>query len=245
MLTGGGDTGKLLFLTQVLWGPDHREAVPRSQGGLPLLRPNQVVGSDRRLKDQRMMISRSCSYGFLLLILSGAVMSPALAADDNAGAVLADCAAPDLPNSAIDSCLERVRVLDETDPSPQLQSLEAQLEQREASPRVARRQPMPLQDPASPPVSEMAPDNRQPTVVESDHYLPPAAAEPDQNLPAATEQPATGMPDRSARDEQQKSVEAGAERPPAGIDDDLPPVADPPDDDSPSDRSSDSADNPQ
>lgn len=50
--------------------------------------------------------------------------------DDTLQSVTADCGRPDLPIDSIDSCLERVRVLSETDPSPQLEALEAQIERR-------------------------------------------------------------------------------------------------------------------
>lgn len=53
------------------------------------------------------------------------------AEDSDASRLVAECSAPDLPQSSIDSCLERVRVREETDPSPELQSLEATLERGE------------------------------------------------------------------------------------------------------------------
>jgi hypothetical protein len=50
--------------------------------------------------------------------------------DSDAAKLVSDCGAEDLPQSSIDSCLERVRVLEETEPSADLQSLEASLERR-------------------------------------------------------------------------------------------------------------------
>src|ERR1700733_7610933 len=41
-----------------------------------------------------------------------------------------DCGAVDLAEALVDSCLERARVLDETNPSPDVEVLEAKLEQR-------------------------------------------------------------------------------------------------------------------
>ena len=41
-----------------------------------------------------------------------------------------DCGAVDLAEASVDSCLERARVLDETNPSPDVEVLEAKLEQR-------------------------------------------------------------------------------------------------------------------
>jgi hypothetical protein len=186
-----------------------------------------------------MMILRSCTCASLALLLSAVAAPPAFAAEDQASAVVADCGAADLPDSQVDTCLERARVLDETDPSPQLQSLEAQLEQRATGKRTASREPRALQSPPSSASSDMTPYQPQPSVVESDRQLPPNAAEPDQTRSAAAEVPATRVPDERYRDERRSSVYTGAEQPPAGINDDQPPVADPPD------HSQDEADDPQ
>ncbi len=210
-------------------GPSGSDPAKSRRGVPPLLCPNQVVTSKGSLKGQNAMILRSCTYVSLLLVLSAITPQTASAAEDNASAVLADCTMPDLPAAAVDSCLERVRVVDETNPSPQLQSLEAQLEQREAGPHTARRQPGPPRAAANPMSSDTTRYDTQPMVVENPHYLPPEAAEPDQNRPAATEESAIAMPDERGGEEEQGSVQTGAERPPAGINDDQPPIADPPD----------------
>ena len=55
----------------------------------------------------------------------------ASADDSEAARLIAECGAEDLPHGSLDSCLERVRILDETEPSAQLQSLEGRLEKRE------------------------------------------------------------------------------------------------------------------
>ena len=55
----------------------------------------------------------------------------ALADDNEIAKLVVECGAEDLPQASLDSCLERVRVLEETDPSAQLQSLEGQLQRRE------------------------------------------------------------------------------------------------------------------
>ncbi|HLY07293.1 MAG TPA: hypothetical protein VKR31_16220 [Rhizomicrobium sp.] len=65
-----------------------------------------------------------------------------------------ECGVPDLPRASLDSCLERVRVLEETDPSPQLQTLEASLEQRESAAPTRTR----AASESSPQVVEVAPD---------------------------------------------------------------------------------------
>jgi hypothetical protein len=52
-------------------------------------------------------------------------------ADDNEAAkVVSECGVQDLPQSSVDSCLERVRVLEETNASADLQNLETTLERR-------------------------------------------------------------------------------------------------------------------
>ena len=59
--------------------------------------------------------------------------------EGEAAKLVSECGAADLPQGSLDSCLERVRVLEETDPSPQLQTLEASLEQRESGRPVRAR----------------------------------------------------------------------------------------------------------
>ena len=71
-----------------------------------------------------------------VLLLLAAMSTPAVAQDSSQDAaatnhILADCGQPKLSGDALDSCLERVRVREETNPSPELQSLEAKLELRE------------------------------------------------------------------------------------------------------------------
>lgn len=60
-----------------------------------------------------------------------ALAVPAAAASatgDSEQSVLADCGHSGLAASAVDSCLERARILDETTPSPQIESLIARIE---------------------------------------------------------------------------------------------------------------------
>jgi hypothetical protein len=61
----------------------------------------------------------------LAIPVSAACCSPK--SPDSEQAILADCDRGDLPDSAVDSCLERARVMQETDPSPKLDSLVATL----------------------------------------------------------------------------------------------------------------------
>jgi hypothetical protein len=115
------------------------------------------------------------------------------AGPDSADAVLADCGGAALPRSAVDSCLERARILDETNPSPQLQSLEAQLsrqaEGRAPAPPAERDGPPPQADHA-------------PTAIGSDTQSeeppPPEAYTPyrgssDSSAPAGVRQDPSGM----------------------------------------------------
>jgi len=186
------------------------------------------------------MTWRSCSCSLFLLFLCVAGAPAAGAADDSAAAVVADCGSADLPDSQLDSCLERVRVLDETDPSAQLQSLEAQLEQRETGHRTASHQPRPLNDAPEAASSDPGSYATQPTIVETERTLPPEAAEPDQDRSAAGEEtPASAAPDERSSDDEGQSIDTGADRPPPGINDDQPPVADPPDSDTQRDQDDD------
>ena len=63
----------------------------------------------------------------------------ASADDGDVAKIISECGVPDLPQASVDSCLERVRVLEETEPSSQLQTLEASLEQRESGRPVRTR----------------------------------------------------------------------------------------------------------
>ena len=84
---------------------------------------------------------------------------PLIANADNSDAatLVSEGGTPDLPQSAVDSCLERVRVLEETEPSAQLQALEASLERREsgrlATARAAAAPAASPRDFAPPPVA--------------------------------------------------------------------------------------------
>lgn len=59
------------------------------------------------------------------IAVPGAALS---ATGDTEQAVVADCGQPGLAGSAVDTCLERARILDETNPSPQIETLIARLE---------------------------------------------------------------------------------------------------------------------
>jgi hypothetical protein len=174
----------------------------------------------------------------LALLLFCAPAPSAFAGDaDDANSIMADCGGADMSASVLDSCLERARVLDETDPSPQLQSLEARLEEREtgqanpASPTQAA--PPPVSDAAS----SYAARGYESVGSQPGEGLQPDAAEPDQESPAAQNARTGGV---AASDDPQPDDNADAHGPSAEPDlDDEPPIADPPDGDSPDGRSAD------
>jgi hypothetical protein len=84
---------------------------------------------------------------FAALLIAGTAY--ASQAPDSAASVLKDCSADNLPPDTVDACLERARVLDESSPTPALQSLEVKLSQMEA-----KRPPRSLSNNAPPPPQE-------------------------------------------------------------------------------------------
>ena len=76
-------------------------------------------------------MKRAVLFSSVACVLAG-MAAPVLAAPavDSADKVLSECGS-NVPPELIDSCLERARVLDEAEPSPALESLEARLEQQE------------------------------------------------------------------------------------------------------------------
>lgn len=102
-----------------------------------------------------------------IVLVLGALTAPAWTQQDTANVVSADCSGP-IPREKLDTCLERVRVIDETDPSAPLKPLEAALEQRARHPEEA--------SVAMP--SGAAPDQGQQPIDASNQ--PPQEAHPDQ-----------------------------------------------------------------
>jgi len=130
----------------------------------------------------------------------------AASADDaDSAKLISECSATDLPRASLDSCLERVRVREETDPSPGLQALEASLEQRESG------RPLPMQATASTPdaprVVEVAPAQIMPAEDgnEQDEAAPrpaePANSPPPQSGAAAEDEPPVADPPDTPTDE--------------------------------------------
>jgi len=114
-------------------------------------------------------MTRAALYSPALLIILAA--SPAFAQQDDMQALMAQCAEP--APDAIDACIERARVLDETNPTPDLQAFIAQLIQREAS--------MPDQGTADRPPQQDSGQAAAPT----DDYVPPPATDTAAPAPAS------------------------------------------------------------
>ena len=76
------------------------------------------------------------------VLLAGLLSLPACGQQDSPEAVAAECSGP-IPREKVDDCLERARVIDETNPSAPLQSLEAQLELRARHHEMAQGGPPP------------------------------------------------------------------------------------------------------
>lgn len=121
--------------------------------------------------------------------------------DGEAAKLIAECSAADLPQTSLDSCLERVRVLEETDSSPPLQTLEATLEQRASgrpvrtrataapAPRTAEAAPTPNE--ISEAESEQAPSFSQPEQ--------PDSSAPRSGVALEDEPPVSDPPDGTDR----------------------------------------------
>lgn len=181
-----------------------------------------------------------------ILVLSGPTSRALAAAHDNDVAqLMSECGAPDLADTAVDSCLERVRVVDETNPSPQLQSLEARLDERKSGihSRTSRTQPPPATgqprnvesaEPAQPGMfdkSIQVPSH--PVMGEVDEAAPP----PDRDLGSPGAGPANVDRGGVASESAPRDVpDFNSGRPESGADvDDEPPIEDPPDQAYPSD----------
>ena len=153
-------------------------------------------------------------YTKLLLVVPLLAFGPLNArADDPETAKLAsECSAPDLPQSGLDSCLERVRVREETEPSAQLQALEATLEQRESG---------------RPTHAETATTSPRAIEVAPEPMAPDGPVAQDQSAPEPNEVPGSPV----AQDQSAAPVvglDSPAERSGAELEDE-PPVADAPD----------------
>jgi hypothetical protein len=180
-----------------------------------------------------------------ILVLSGATSRASAAAHDNDVAqLMSECGISDLADMAVDSCLERVRVVDETNPSPQLQSLEARLEERKsgkhagtghADARPATGQPRSdVSDSAPPGMFDNSVEvPSHPVMGEVDEAAPP----PGKDLSSPGAGPSNVDRSGGASESAPGDVpDFGSGHPEPGADvEDEPPIADPPDQAYPSD----------
>ncbi len=148
----------------------------------------------------------------IFLFVAAAVLGfsmPAIAQDDDTQAIIDQCSNP-LPD-AVDACLERARVAEETRPDKDLQQLVAHLIELEA------RAPTPPQDGNSPATSGVASDDNAAPAIDT---AEPQAPEPDNSKsPDAPPDEQAAPPDMSAPDNiAPKSSPADTEppAPPAG-----------------------------
>jgi hypothetical protein len=177
-----------------------------------------------------------------VLLVAGAASAAETGADSTA-AVMSECSAP--PQASLDSCLERVRILEETDSAPGLASLEARLETRIAADHEPVGPP-----PAGRAAVEVRPYATTSAAISAGRDSRPAD-EADQTATAAPrslqeEEPMPVVPGDVATDSaEDDSAVPDAVTPPAAADDtppyispdDEPPIADPPDaDTAPPDR---------
>ncbi|MGH6887938.1 MAG: hypothetical protein ACREHF_01870 [Rhizomicrobium sp.] len=174
----------------------------------------------------------------VVLFLSGAAWA-AETGPDTTSAVMSDCSSPGLSAASVDSCLERVRILEETDSAPGLASLEARLEARVAQDHEpvgpvpagsAAVEVRPYAAPGSPDANAGPAEEARQTATDAPRTLQteePPAPSADDSAAGNTAQ------DRVAPDDQAPDDwGAAADSPPPDISpDDEPPIADPPDSD--------------
>src|ERR1051326_8348238 len=123
----GADTG---FSPKASRSADHREANLASQGGLARATIPFKMAREQPGEGGMTGISRPSWLSLLLVALAIPLGSASCSSKspDSEQAILADCDRGDLPDSAVDSCLERARVMQETNPSSKLDSLIATLQ---------------------------------------------------------------------------------------------------------------------
>ena len=173
----------------------------------------------------------------LAALLCAGLPAAAAAAHSEIAAVFSDCGASNLPRSVVDACLERVRVLDETSPSPELQSLEARLEEQKhgKTGTAANGSPPPLQ-----PLQEETIAGDPPGVAASPQ--PNDAEVPAASRAGMAEQDTARSNTVQAENEDRQNVPDDGygtkEQTRDSFSDDEPPIADPPDDATP-DRTDD------
>lgn len=154
-------------------------------------------------------MTRLAVLGSVSLVALACATLPACGQQDETQRILAQCATP--ASNAIDSCIEQTRVQLETDPSPELKTLLANLTREEAD---AHNQPRSLQPLPPAPGDDGA--------IAGDDAVPPPSS--DLDGPPASEPP----PDMSPQD----AVPPAEPNSPADADQgdtDTPPAPPPPD----------------
>ena len=203
-----------------------------SRVGTAILAPESgvCVGA---LRVEVMQMRKIWQRSMMVLLCSGWPFAVS-AAHDQAAALLSECSVPDLPAEAVDSCLERVRVLDETSPSPALQSLEARLDEQKSGKQTSGangppRALQPLQE-ETVPKTGAAPVNSEVTA-RGDRPVPAVGAD-EQTYPSSEEarsqDPYPAQPPAQPSQDSYGSVEGEQ-----GSMNDVPPIADPPDNSAP------------
>lgn len=185
-------------------------------------------------------MSRIWLLGAAVFLVSGGAYAVE-AEGDSTSAVQAACSTPDLPAASVDSCLERVRILEETQPSADLESLEARLEARVSAdhepvgPAAARSTPVEVRPyPSADSAQGSGTAGREHDAYEDRAATgAPRGLQKDQELP---DDAATAEPESNAVPEVQPRPDAApaTDNPPPDADpEDEPPIADPPDDAAP------------
>ncbi len=127
-------------------------------------------------------MTRAAFYSTVSLIFLTTAGLPACAQQEESKALIAECANP--PLQALDSCIERARVQEETNPTPEMQSLVAQLLQREAMLDEQQHHEAPLQDlgpPDRPYAGAGADDGAAPPLPDADVTSDEGSSAPDMN----------------------------------------------------------------
>lgn len=110
-------------------------------------------------------MARLAVMGSIALISLACATLPACGQQDETQRILTECSDP--PPNAVDSCLERARVQDETDPSPEMQKLVANLIRQQVE---ARNRPQDLT-----PLPPMPSDGSDPNGYDAPPTPPPSS----------------------------------------------------------------------
>jgi len=158
-------------------------------------------------------MARLAVVGSIALISLACATLPACGQQDETQRILAQCSDP--PPNAVDSCLEQARVQEETDPSPELQKLVADLIKRQVEARnqprdLAPEPPMPTDgsDPNgydAPPVPPPSSD-----LDSGSAYDPPPDSQPQEIAPPVEQ----GSPANAEQDNADQPPDSGAPNPP-------------------------------